>query len=181
MKGNELIRRKVKSNIEFYQTPPWATLALLEKEKFEGSILEPCCGAGAISRLLKTYYLVSSDIRTDDDVFGYKDKDIFAYNPNTFDNIITNPPYFIARQVAEKSLQIAKNKIALLLRLSFLESRKRYEFFKSTPLQTVYVFCKRVTMHPEGTERPKNSGTAAYAWYVWNKRYSGKPMIDWIR
>ena len=31
-----------------------------------------------------------------------------------------------------------------------------------------------------GVEKPKNSGTIAYAWYVWEKGYTGKPQIDWL-
>jgi len=26
----------------------------------------------------------------------------------------------------------------------------------------------------------KNSGMIAYAWYVWEKGYCGKPTIEWI-
>ena len=30
-------------------------------------------------------------------------------------------------------------------------------------------------------EKMKNSGMIAYAWYVWDKDYKGKPTIEWIR
>lgn len=68
----------------------------------------------------------------------------------------------------------------MLLKLSFLEGVKRYSFFKKSPLKNIYVFCKRVTMHPFGMEKPKNSGTIAYAWYIWEKGYKGNPQIDWL-
>ena len=68
----------------------------------------------------------------------------------------------------------------MLLKLSFLESKWRYEFFKNTPLKKVYVFCKRVNMYPEWQPIPKNSWTIAYAWYVWEKWYKWEPIIDWI-
>ena len=35
-------------------------------------------------------------------------------------------------------------------------------------------------MYPEGVEKPKNSGTIAYAWYIWEKGYTGKPQIEWL-
>ena len=69
----------------------------------------------------------------------------------------------------------------MLLKLSFLESADRYEFFKNTPLKKVYVFCKRVNMYPEWQPQPKNSWTIAYAWYVWEKWYKWEPVIDWIK
>lgn len=38
-----------------------------------------------------------------------------------------------------KSLELSENKVAMLLKLSFLESANRYDFFKNTPLKKVYV------------------------------------------
>ena len=37
----------------FVQTPPYVTEKLLDNEEFKGSILEPCCGKGAISEVFK--------------------------------------------------------------------------------------------------------------------------------
>ena len=49
---------------DFYPTPPEATLALLDKQKFEGNIWECACGDGAISKILidKGYNVYSSDL-----------------------------------------------------------------------------------------------------------------------
>lgn len=166
---------------DFYQTPKWAIEELLKRETLNGSILEPCSGAGAISKVLECKYtnVISSDIREDDEVYGVKGVDIFKREKHV-DNIITNPPYKFATEIVEKSLEIANKKVVMFLKLSFLESVKRYELFKKTPLKTVYVFSKRVNPYPEGTVKPKNSGTIAYAWYVWEKGYNGKPQIEWI-
>lgn len=47
-------RRKVDLNgPDFYPTPTWATVALLDKEKFDGEITEPACGDGAISKVFE--------------------------------------------------------------------------------------------------------------------------------
>jgi len=186
MKGTSIAGRKRSDGIDYYQTPSWAVEKLLEHESFEGVILEPCCGAGAITKVLEDagYEVISSDIRTDDDVYGAAGQDILKTNLRDvnykFDNIITNPPYFCAKEVIEKSLELTSKKVAMILKLTFLESSKRYEFFKNTPLKTVYVFCKRVTMKPEGIEKPRNSGTITYAWYVWEHGYIGNPQIQWI-
>ena len=50
---------------------------------------------------------------------------------------------------------------------------------KDYPLKTVYQFSKRVTLYKDGVKM-KNSGMIAYAWYVWEKGYDGKPTIEWI-
>lgn len=174
--------RKVDDGIDFYQTPTWCVQKLLEKEDIKWSILEPASWAGAISKELeKAWFLVtSSDIRTDDWVYWHKWVNIFWINTFKADNIVTNPPYKYAQEFIEKSLEISDWKVVMLLKLSFLESKWRYEFFKNTPLKKVYVFCKRVTMYPEWTEEPKNSWTIAYAWYIWEKWFKWNPNIDWI-
>lgn len=186
VRGISIAGRKRNDGIDFYQTPSWATLALLNREKFEGEIIEPCCGAGAISEILEDKLIksgtsvLSSDIREDDDVYGIGGIDVMSYPEKCCEHLITNPPFFMAQEVIEQSLKMARSKVAMLLKLVFLESLGRYEFFKATPLKNVYVFCQRVNMYPEGIEKPKNSGTIAYAWFVWEHGYKGKPMIDWI-
>ena len=169
------------SNTDYYVTPSYATKSLLEREMFEGTIWECASGNGKMSEVITKYYpiVLSSDIRTDNSVFGEKGIDFLKANREV-DNIITNPPFKYGKEFVEHSLKLAKKKVALLLRLNFLEGISRYNMFKSTPLKVVYVFCGRITMFPEGEEKPKNSGTIAYAWFIWDKDYFGKPRIEWI-
>ena len=49
---------------DLYQTPPEATQALLRAEKLPDHILEPACGLGAISEVLKAagHQVISGDI-----------------------------------------------------------------------------------------------------------------------
>ena len=180
-KGISIAGRKVNDGVDFYQTPRWAIEKLLEVETFDGDILEPCSGGGAISMVLEEYgYNVSSqDIRDDKGVYGKGGEDFFNYEGEV-DNIVTNPPYFCAKEFVEKALEVSNGKVAMLLKLSFLEGAKRYEFFQSTPLKYVYVFCKRVTMYPANEEKAKKSGTIAYAWYIWEKGYEGEATIKWL-
>jgi hypothetical protein len=162
--GVKLVARSQRPVGDFYETPAWATEALLEMERFEGEILEPACGAGAISRVLEAYgYRVeSSDIQDEPYIYGARGVDFLTEEYLVpCNNLITNPPYSLAQQFAEKALKVIRCKIALLLRINFLEGKKRYEFFKRTPLKSVNMFSSRVTMFPYGTEKPKNCGTAA--------------------
>lgn len=181
-KGISIAGRKVNDGVDFYQTPTWAIEKLLEVVTFEGNILEPCSGNGAISKVLEEhgYNVVSQDIRDDESVYGVGGQDFFTYEGEMVDNIVTNPPYFCAKEFIEKALEVSNGKVAMLLKLSFLEGAKRYQFFQDTPLKTVHVFCKRVTMYPANSEKPKNSGTIAYAWFVWEKDYNGSPTIKWL-
>ncbi len=85
------------------------------------------------------------------------------------DNIVTNPPYNCAEGFVASGLNNANRKLALLLRLAFLEGANRARtIFMKTPPSRVWIFSERITFYPMGV-KPKGSGTTAYAWYVWDK------------
>ncbi|MFA6711207.1 MAG: hypothetical protein WCS33_00675 [Candidatus Caldatribacteriota bacterium] len=166
---------------DFYETPKYAVDKLLEVEKFEGTILEPCSGNGAISKVLEAsgYQVISSDLRPEG-IYGNGGVDIFSLEGIQANNLITNPPY--GRKILDlvkHCLTLADQKICLLLRLAFLEAQSRYVFFKEeNTLEKVYVFSKRVIMLKEG--EPMTGSKMAFAWFIWNKQYKGKPFIDWL-
>jgi len=165
---------------DFYPTPASTTHALMKREKFTGSIWECASGSGSMSKVLEQYSsdVISSDIRRGANVYGNKRVN-FLTTKRKVGNIITNPPYSHAKEFIEHALKCADNKVAMLLKLVFLEGVTRYDLFTKTPLKTVYVFCKRQKITIRG-EPMKNSSMIAYAWFVWDKEYTGKPTIEWI-
>jgi hypothetical protein len=171
--------RKQRAENDF-PTPPEATLALLERESFVGDVWEPSCGRGDMSKVLLEHGLkiYSSDLI--DRGFGDEVGDFFQME-KTFPNIITNPPYSpppLAQRFVEHALECATKKVAMLLRLDFLESQERKEFLENSPLSTVYVFSWRISFYP-GVENRGHSPTA-YAWYIWDFDFHGEPRIRWI-
>ncbi len=165
------------SKTDNYATPNHMVESLFKREKFDGVVYEPACGDGEMVKIIKKYNIcIASDIRTD--VNNTPNIDFLkTYRP--MENIITNPPYNLATEFLTHALNLYKKKLALLLRLNFLESCKRYKIFKTSNLKTVYVFSKRQTLKPYGTGKTGN-GTIVYAWYVWDKSFLGKPQLDWI-
>lgn len=163
---------------DFYPTPPYATHALLDKESFMGDIWEPACGNGAMSEILQLlgFPVKSSDLY--DRGFGETGKDFLLYS-HRCTHIITNPPFNQAQKFVEHALHCASGKVAMLLKLNFLEGQARNAFFNQTPLKNVYVFSKRLSFD-KGDEKGKGNGLLAYAWYVWEQGYAGKPQLDWI-
>lgn len=118
---------------DLYPTPAWATHALFQHETFEGSIWEPAAGDGAMAKVIKHYYPDSIICATD--LYDHDfDSDVYFQSPvnflevkkseETFDNIITNPPYNIADDFINKSLEMANKKVAMLVRLPYLEGQK---------------------------------------------------------
>jgi len=162
---------------DFYPTPPWATTALLERETFGQDVWEPACGNGAISEVLKRerYRVISSDIVDR----GYGRVEDFLRSTRRSESIVTNPPFKFAEEFVRKALAVTTHKVAMLLPLSFLESQKRYRLFQKTPLETVYVFSRRLSLYRGGIERP-SSGAVPYGWFVWRHGYRGKPRLRWL-
>lgn len=163
---------------DYYPTPPEATLALLDAEKFVGTIWEPACGEGHISKVLIDYgYKVRSTDLIDR---GYGDGgQDFLKSFDMCENIITNPPYNIAQEFVEHALARTTGKVAMLCKLQFLEGAKRKKMFERTPLEHVLVFSKRIKMSRNGVDQ-YSSSMIAFAWFVWNHKYDGEPTIRWI-
>lgn len=98
-------------------------------------------------------------------------------------DIITNPPYKQALDFVKHALDIVHDgsKVAMFLRLLFLESKVRAEFFKKCPPKIVYVSARRLTCAKNGDfERYKGSNAQAFAWFIWQKGYKGQTVVDWI-
>lgn len=165
---------------DFYATDPNAVQLLLYKENFNNSILEPCCGQGHISETLKNYgyNVISSDLINRGYGFQF---DFFDYD-SFWGDIVTNPPYKYAQEMVEKAIEIIPegNKVAMLLRIQFLESEKRREFFKKYPPETVYVSPKRMQCAKNGDFEHYSNGAVMFAWFVWRKGYKGPIKIKFL-
>ena len=165
---------------DYYATEPKAVELLLQKEKFSSIILEPSCGEGHISRVLldNGYAVKSSDLI--DRGFG-EVKDFFEVDEFCGD-IITNPPYKVALDFVKHSLDIIPegSKVAMFLKLQFLEGKARKEFYKENPPKKIYVASGRLNCAKNGKFEEFKSSAVAYAWFVWEKGYQGSPEIDWI-
>jgi hypothetical protein len=153
---------------DFVRTPKIITESLLKYEKFDGSILEPCCGDGAISKVLETQYNV---ISSDKYSYGYgKEKDLFELSEQ-YDNIITNPPFAQQQLVKKHLLSLTKKKLALLWYVKNLGNE--IETKTSKNLKCVYVFNKRI-------EWVETKLGWLFAWYIWEKGYEGDIVIKRI-
>ncbi len=174
---------------DFYATPTESTWKILNKEKLFGVVLEPACGNGAISKeIIDTYpniELYSSDLV--DRGYGLpRNQDFLKAEmvQNSVDIVITNPPFNLFQEFADKALEVARKKVILFGKLQALEGQRRGTFMQNTPLRTVYVFKSRQNPLRNGSAVDENgkpwASTMAFAWFVWEKGYVGKPTIEWI-
>lgn len=164
---------------DFYETPYSLTRKFLDVEYFNknATVCEPACGKGAITRVLKEYW--------DENLVTAYDQEVnFLWETGTYDYIVTNPPFSIASEFIQKAKQVAKGKFALLLPLSYLHGKQRYDEIYSDReygLKKVYVFTRYPMLGESLREDGKyKTGMMVYAWFVWESGHSGLPMIDWL-
>ena len=71
----------------------------------------------------------------------------------------------------------------MFLKLQFLEGKARRALFEKYPPKCVYVASGRLLCAKNGDfEKMKSGGgsAVAYAWFVWQKGYTGETVIRWI-
>jgi hypothetical protein len=174
---------------DFYATPPEAVHSLLAIEKKwlpGGTIWEPACGDGAIVNVLRAAgrEVVATDL-IDRGCPGSTSgldfvRDGRGPGRGVTKAIITNPPYRLAWQFVERALQEC-DYVAMLLRLAFLEGLARKAWFEMRQLARVHVSSRRLPMmHRHGWDGPKAGSAVCHAWFVWDKRHEGRPVIQWF-
>ncbi|MHA1972824.1 MAG: hypothetical protein ACTSW1_07520 [Candidatus Hodarchaeales archaeon] len=165
---------------DFYETPYWVTRVLLDDYLLINkhlTILEPCAGAGAISRQIKKYYpdsFVSQfEIRGEEEEklkeFGdIRIGDFLTKQLSYYSHVITNPPFSIAKEFLEHTFeQLPSSEVIMLLPLSILGSDERHEFWKKNPPDTLWILSDRPSFINNKTD------SSVYAWFGWNTQITG--------
>lgn len=180
-------RVEAADSLDDFPTPPWATRALLEHvvggrtAVRKLTCLEPACGAGHMSKVLNEYFanVFDADVKS----YGYGATHDFlthAYADNSYDWVITNPPFRLAEEFVLRSLKIARIGVAILARTVFLESAGRYRaIFQNTPPTKFAQFVERVPMVKGRLDKSASTATG-YCWLLWEKHNSATPQLVWI-
>lgn len=182
---------KERQQNDYYATEPKALELLLEKEQFCPYVWECACGEGHLSNVLKEYgYKVKSSDLVDR---GYEETEVIDFLKVTKDDIqkdvtrdiITNPPYKYAKEFVEKALELSMDgtKIAMFLKVQFLEGKARRKLFEKHPPKRIYVASSRLLCAKNGEfEKMRQGGgsAVAYAWFIWEKGFNGEPVVKWF-
>lgn len=193
--------RKKESNLwererhDHYVEPSWVSRRLFQEEKFEGSVIDPCCGFGNIVRSAIDEGL---DARGFDIVkrseYCIEERDFLSFDWRTsedrIDNIVSNPPFGLCDGAkgragcVDLAIRRAQRKVALLLPSNWIQGDKRSRWISTTPLRRVLFITPRPSMPPghviAAGGKPGN-GTTDYAWFIWLGGYDGRPEIGWLR
>lgn len=166
---------------DYFPTPPEVTTAILDAVDLpDGKWCEPCVGDGAVVHAVERFdkavgedlgiapyrRWATFDIRdvpapvTGTRGYHVPNVDFLALPvpPKEFDVIITNPPFYLAEEFARKCIA-ASTHVVMLLRLAFLETRKREAFHAEHP-SDVYVLSRRPSFMANGA-----TDSCAYSWF----------------
>jgi hypothetical protein len=171
---------------DFYPTPISVIQTFLSNYKIkDGTILEPCAGNGNFIKAIREFgydnYIIANELRENESnnliesgankvyTYNFLENEINEY-PTT---IITNPPYSLAEEFVKKCKeQFPKSEIIMLLRLAFLESKKRFSFWQQYPVNKLYILSQRPSFTGHGTD------ATAYAWFVWKGNHEQEIKVQ---
>ncbi len=166
---------------DYYATSPEATKLLLKAEKFNHKILEPCAGAGYISKVLegKGYEVISTDLY--DYAYGTPNIDFLDESSALINelkgkvDIVTNVPYSDAMPMLIRALEICRNKVAMLFSTTYIT-----KFFFIPPAR-IYLFKRRIIVAKNGDfEKYQRGNMSEYGWYIWYKGYKDDTVIKFL-
>lgn len=177
---------KERQSEDYYATDPIAADLLLKEETFCNKIWECASGENHLANVFKKH---GYTVRTSDIIKRTEETEVYDFlsseNVQWDGDIITNPPYKMATDFIYKSLDIINkgNKVAMFLKIQFLEGKERKKLFTKFPPKVVYVSSSRIMCAKNGDFEDMIAGggsAVAYAWYIWEKGYTGDTIIKWI-
>ena len=183
---------KERQNEDFYATDPVATEWLLKLENIHDVVIDNSVGEGDLMfPIIKSgRKVIGFDIVnrfSQHPGFEFRNENWLEFNPNKLINadVIFNPPYKLAQEFVEHSINLVEEgrKVCAFLKLQFLEGKKRKELFEKYPPKIVYVSSSRIlcAKNADFTGMREAGGSAvAYCWYVWEKGYKGETLIKWF-
>ena len=150
--GNTAYKR---SEVDFYPTPPEATIALLEFLRLpEGTKIWECaCGEGHMVNVFRDagFCVIGTDIQSGTDF-------LTADLPDNVDWIITNPPFSLSQKFIERCIEHGKP-FAMLLKSQYWHAKKRKKLFD----RYAPSFVLPLTWRPD---------------FLFKKRGAGSPLMD---
>lgn len=197
LNGNRMKSERGRSPRDLYITPEGlaitATVQLDLDEYYHRRFLiglDAGCGTGVWGRAMYNLQFTSIegiDIKPDivdnlqfyDEI--YQEDFLNFHSVLGYDVVFGNPPYSLAEAFIKHALELVNKNgyVYFLLRLSFLEGINRgNHLFKEYPLKRVYVCSRRPSFFSVNGKH--TTDTLAYAMFLWQDGYKGKPELDWL-
>lgn len=191
---NKKDSQEVREADDFYATDPVALQKLLDgcSEWLQSVFTEAghrawecACGNGNLAECLKAngWVVIASDLK--DRGYGLKGVDFLdPQYDSTFQRVIlTNPPFSLANEFILQALDILPEGgvYVALMNLNSLAGIARYEnIYSKGTLREIYIFSKRIGCWKNNERNDNKSHIMNYAWYVFQKGYTGQPTLYWL-
>lgn len=128
-------RGAVREDRDFYATPREAFEPLLPYLPKDKLIWEPACGDGRLIAMMQQYGLRA-------DGTGLALGDDFLKDQTRRECQLTNPPFTLAQAFCDHALELS-TEVWMLLRLNFLASEERKQWWKEHEPQALFVLSSR--------------------------------------
>lgn len=180
--------------LDFYETPLWATRAIMPALGLPRRVVDLGCGGGAIGHALRAVWGNSVSItgveldharnieaslsRTADGALVYDAVDELdvllsplSKHEGAYDLVISNPPYTHAREFIDVARRFVRTggRIAFLLRIGFAASIERFAWHQANP-SDVHILSRRPGFYPNN---PSAKDSAEYAWFLYGLGHGG--------
>jgi hypothetical protein len=172
---------------DWYVEPDWCSRRLFAEEPFDGEIVDRSCGWGRILRsaIDAGYSARGSDIvirqSGDAAVDALKSVADFSKCICPSDNIVSNPPYRVLPNFAERALKLARRKVALIFPVARLNAAG---WLANAPLRRVWLMTPRPPMPPGSylaAGHKACGGRVDFAWIVFEHGHTGPAEVRWLR
>lgn len=203
--------RELAKEAEWYETPDWAADAVLRSELLTPDVVDPCAGRGVLGAAARRAGYITHEFDLNDwpgaRPAGANIKsgvdflraptpmvlETLRKKPQGF-TVMMNPPFSLACHFVDRSFQLGARKVLMFQRFSFLESRKRREFYIRRPPARIWLCgdratCWRGDVPEEDIEGPDGkvvrgrkgrSVPTAHAWFVWERDHKGAEVVSRI-
>lgn len=166
----------MRDSLDRYYTPPDLARQLVALLPIEtpALVLEPSVGAGAfVQALPRGVAVLTMDIDPAAPanpalVMDFED---FTGNGLPIEWVIGNPPYSRALEHTRHALSMSRH-VAFLMRLGFLESRKRAAFWQAAPLRKIWALSERPSFTGGKTD------SYGYGFFWFDREHSGPATLE---
>ncbi len=174
-----------RNELDFYETPPWKTFALLDYSpiQIEGSVLDLTAGRAAIASVLKKerpdLRVKTNDLNPEYRThYSFDARNLADYPQESFDWVITNPPYWRSEEIVRPALEFARKGVALLLRSSWAElTPNRFSLLRQ--IEPTIINVSRRYCWRKGKEGRWDTDWVGNWWFVWSKESTKRTQFIW--
>ena len=160
----------MRRELDAYLTPWWVTDVLLERVSVFGHVCEPCAGmgdiVGPVALAPRVTQVSTNDLDPHYDTATHLDAtDLAFWRDQSFDWVVTNPPFLVADKIIPLAVAHAGN-VAMLLRLTYLEPCEGRATWLAQHPPSHLIVLPRISFTGDG-----KTDSVTCAWMVWGSRY----------